>query len=203
MKTIFSFLFLLFAVIGCTNLKNYSSSNYDDPIYGINQKSTSTENKEEIFSCKNFSQSFDKFTGVTAISSPVVEIGELSIRNRATINMMILKKITEQDTIFQIEFLGTTGTYNAFAEGVIILLENGEKIDVPNASFKLVQADNIADIYLGNINLTKEMIDLLKNNRITDLRVFAYTSLAANDFVVPENKGLELKFYTNCLLTPE
>ncbi len=202
MKNLLIISIFLLTLTFCTGPKqSVVSDKYYDPIYSNSQELVSVQPKDNSFSCDDIEYLYDKFTEISTFHSPTADIGKLSLRDRKSVAIKISKKITTTDTLFQLGFLGTTDNYKLVAQGVIIILENGEKIDEPDVYFKLVQSSSVADIYLGEFLLTNKMIELLKLNRITDLRLFAYTSLAANDFVVPENEALKLQFYLNCLLS--
>lgn len=199
MKNLIITSILLLFIFSCTSSKQgiRSEKTSLDPIYGV-------PNAQEInynFNCGCIEYSFDKFTGITSYNSPNIEIGKIGLGSMQGVSMHFSKRITDKDTHFQLIFSGFTPDYKSGSNGVIILLENDEKIDEPDVNFKLVETTHLIDIYLGELFLTEEMIELLKNNRITDLRLFAHTSLAANDFVIPKKKGMDLKFYLNCLLS--
>ena len=194
MKTKLILILLCFFISSCISYKQF-----DDPIYG----GSVDEDNARItsISCDEIEKSFDRFTDKTIFETPPVEIGKGSLRDVKQVWLGILKTVRGEDISLKLGFVGITANYRITSKGVIILLDNGQKIVEPEINFKLVETSSIADVYLGELHLTDEMIGLLKNNNITDIRIFAFNSISSDEFIIPENESLKLKFYLNCLLT--
>lgn len=83
-------------------------------------------------------------------------------------------------------------TINVGIKGLTLLLENGKKIERPNADIDAkVNKGGSGYLYSAFIELTKEEIDLLINNPITDNRLYIYDGQIKN--------GAKLSEYLKCL----
>jgi hypothetical protein len=114
--------------------------------------------------CPEISYSIDKFSGDTTKSSlPVDNVSFTYIR-------------ASGGKTYRYMYLRTIGyTANVNKTGVIILLKGGKKIEKPNEKVE-VDVNKYGDgyVYSALLSLTKEDIELLKDNDMTDYRLFIY-----------------------------
>jgi len=131
----------------------------------------------ENFFCNEIEVSTDKFTGETRINSPMNGVYFVKI-----------KKATESHTYL---FLRTPGsTANVNIKGVIILLENGLKIEKPECKID-VEVGQSNYLYSCLIELNNKDIQLLTDNKMTDYRLYIYDNTIKN--------GNTLMEYLKCI----
>ena len=83
---------------------------------------------------------------------------------------MNITKDGKSNTYMSVNELGST--INVGKKGLILLLENGKKIELPNAEIHAkVHKGRRGYVYSAFIELIKEDIDLIINNPITDNRL--------------------------------
>lgn len=128
--------------------------------------------------CKYIKTTTDKFTG--------------DITSRSVISEGItLMKVTKDDSskiYMSIKEYGSTLTVGK--EGLILLLENGQKISRPNAKVD-VEANKNGYTYSVFIELTEPEIQLIMGNNITDNRLYIYDGQIKD--------GAKLSAYLECL----
>jgi hypothetical protein len=134
----------------------------------------------EGYFCKDIEESKDKFTGEITYSSPTDYI-----------TFSKVKSDNETNTYMSIrEVVGST--LNTNETGVIILFDNGSKLERPDAEID-VEVSNYRDRwdYSAFFNLSDSDIKLLSENIITDVRLYIYDSTIAN--------GKKLADYMKCI----
>ncbi len=132
------------------------------------------------FYCKKIKIETDKFTGETKSNTDYSE------------GISILK-VEKDKTITIYLSINTTGsTLNVGKEGLILLLENNKRIEKPEARIDAkVNTSGKGYVYNAFVRLTPEDIKLLKENNITDARLYIYDSII--------KKGFKIKEYLKCL----
>lgn len=137
-------------------------------------------NYPEGFLCKHIEETKDKFTDKVTYNSPINED-------------IILYKVYDKgiESIFmRISVYGSTVNVNK--TGVIILLENGEKVEKPNAEIKTeVSKFSKGYSYSTFIKLEEKDIEKLIQSPITDVRLYIYDGVIKN--------GLKISEYLKCL----
>lgn len=132
----------------------------------------------ENFFCNEIEISTDKFTGETRINSPL-----------SGVYFVKTKKTTESHTYL---FLRTSGsTANVNIKGVIILLDNGMKIEKPDCKID-VEVGQSNYLYSCLIELNNKDIQLLTANKMTDYRLYVYDNTIKN--------GNTLMEYLKCII---
>jgi len=132
----------------------------------------------EGFYCKDIETSTDKFSGETTASSDFSE-GIKFIKSTKAGVSKIYMAINEPGS-----------TLNVGKKGLTLLLENGKKIERPNAKID-VEVGGSNYVYSAFIELTKAEIDLIIKNPITDNRLYIYDGEIKN--------GAKLSEYLKCL----
>lgn len=134
----------------------------------------------EGFYCKDIETTTDKFSGEITESSDYSE-GIKFIKSTKDGVSKIYMAINEPGS-----------TLNVGKKGLILLLENGKKIERPNADIDAkVNTSGKNYVYSAFIELTKAEIDLIINNPITDDRLYIYDGEIKN--------GAKLSEYLKCL----
>ena len=134
----------------------------------------------EDFYCKKIETTTDKFDGKTTSRSDYSE----------GVSFMKVTKDGTSNIYMSVNELGST--INVGKKGLILLLENGKKIERPNAEIDAkVNKGGSGYVYSAFIELTKEEIDLIINNPITDNRLYIYDGQIKN--------GAKLSEYLKCL----
>lgn len=136
----------------------------------------------EDFYCKKITTSFDKFTNETKLTAHYKNVDFL--------------KITKNNVSRYYMSIRTSGsTVSVNEKGLIILLENGKRLEKPNATIDVdVNTTGYGNAYLYStfINLTESDIKILLTNKITDARLYIYdTDL--------KESGEALTEYLKCL----
>jgi len=131
--------------------------------------------------CEDITTETDKFNGDVKTYTPYSE-GIALIKNAKAGKTTIYLSINE---------IGST--LNVGKKGLILLLENGKKIERPDASVDVkVESGGKGYVYSVFITLTQEEIKLLSENSITDNRLYIYDGTIKN--------GIKIKEYLKCLL---
>jgi len=135
----------------------------------------------EGYLCKDIEETKDKFTNKTTFRTPFSE------------SIVFVKiKDKEQTSIFmRISVYGST--VNVGKTGAIILLDNGDKIEKPDAKINTeVSKYGKGYDYSSFITLTEDDITKMKNNVITDVRLYVYDSSIKN--------GVKIREYLKCII---
>lgn len=128
-------------------------------IFVLTQFSFSQDLKTEKY-CKKIEVEVDKFTGETKYTTPLLQ------------QISFIKYIDSSDTVVYMS-ISTIGSTPATGEGVIILLENGEKI-TKNTETDVSVNYNAQFEHSAFFRLTREDIELLKEHNITDTRLYIF-----------------------------
>src|SRR5690606_30521893 len=132
----------------------------------------------EGFYCKDIETTTDKFTN------------EITSRSDYSEGISFLKITKNGSSKVYLAINESGSTVNVGKKGLILLLENGKKIEKPNAPID-VEAGRSNYVYSAFIELTKAEIDLIINNPITADRLYIYDG---------EIKfGAKLSEYLKCL----
>lgn len=124
----------------------------------------------EGFFCREIEMIADKFTGDTTYLTPY-----------ASGFRFIKKKKGKNETIYLAKNQPGS-TLNVNEKGLIILLENGKRIEKPNAVLD-VKPSSYGSGYVYSVfeELNSTDIDLLLNNLITDSRLYIYDGTTSKD----------------------
>jgi hypothetical protein len=117
----------------------------------------------EGYWCNKLESKKDEFTG------------EISIKNPYTSNSAeyIYKIINKSDTTFYLSLKASGSTVSVDGKGVIILFENGLKLEKPDEKIDVKVGKNDYD-YSCFIELSKEDLQVLRKNKITKYRLYIY-----------------------------
>ena len=110
--------------------------------------------------CKNIKIEVDKFTGETRYRTPLLK----------QIHFIKYIKNGEEKTYMMISTIGSTP---ATGKGVILLLENGEKI-TKNIETNVSVNTNAQFEHTAFFSLNKNDIELLKKYNVTDTRLYIF-----------------------------
>lgn len=132
----------------------------------------------EGFYCKDIETTTDKFSGETSASANYSD------------GIKFIKSTKDGVSKIYMAINQPGSTLNVGKKGLILLLENGKKIERPNAKID-VDAKGRNYVYSAFIELTKPEIDLLIENPITDNRLYIYDGEIKN--------GAKLSEYLKCL----
>lgn len=119
------------------------------------------------FYCTQIKSEEDKFNGSTTLSSPLDAISFYKIESREGTNYYI-----------RIEVEGITPNINE--KNVIILFENGTKINRPNEKIDIKLGENARYRYISTFKLLDDEIEKLKKDKITDVRLFVHDKVIKN-----------------------
>ena len=138
-------------------------------------------NFPEGFFCKDIEETKDKFTGEVSYSSPYLE----------GISFIKVKKEGTEKIYLSIQEAGATINFNI--KGVILLLENGFRIEKPDAVLDVkLSSIGTGYIYSAFIELNSDDIKLLTINKITDDRLYIYDGTIS--------KGERIREYLKCII---
>ncbi|TDO77623.1 hypothetical protein EV143_104390 [Flavobacterium chryseum] len=132
------------------------------------------------FYCKKIKVSTDKFTGDVSYSTEYSE------------GISVIK--VEKDKVSKIYLaINEQGpTLNVGAKGLILLLTNNKRINKPDAKIEVkVNKGGSGYIYSAFVELNSQDLNLLKENIITDNRLYVYDGEIKN--------GEKIKEYVKCL----
>jgi hypothetical protein len=110
--------------------------------------------------CNKIDVEVDKFNGETKIRTPLLK------------QIVFTKIIRDGEEIVYMR-IRTIGSTPSTGEGVIILLDNGEKIE-KNVDTDVRVNSNAQFEHYAFFELTKTDIELLKNHNITDTRLYIF-----------------------------
>lgn len=112
--------------------------------------------------CKSIKKEVDKYDGKIYYSSPY------------DYPVAFSKRINTKDTLFWATFTAYGSTLSS-GKGIVILLENGIKIDIENDKIKYDYSARLDKYtYTYSLILTKDYIDLIKENKIIGFRLYIY-----------------------------
>ena len=114
--------------------------------------------------CKKLKRSVDKMTGVINISTPA------NIANW----MRVVKYIEEGIPRTYLSLRTVGSTLNVGEKGVIVLLEDGTKLEWPNEKVDAEASESVMWHYSAFINLTDEEIETLSKSPIEQYRLYIY-----------------------------
>lgn len=144
---------------------------------------TSVNINKDYF-CNKLESKKDDFTGETKIQNPI----------SLTTKEYIYKNINQSDTTYYLSF-ETTGVGEPIVDGkgVIILFENGSKLEKPNEEIdvKVGQKDYVYSCF---IKLTKQDLDLLRKNNISKYRLYIF------DAKLSQYESIRLQNYIDCII---
>jgi hypothetical protein len=134
----------------------------------------------EGYLCKDIETRVDKFDGRTTFYSPMVD-GISFTKVKGDTDRTYLSMTTQSSTV------------NVNVKGVIILLQNGDKINLPDEEIdtKVHSGRGGGFDYTAFIALTDEQIEQLKAQAITDFRLYIYDKT-----VKEQNKVMD---YLKCI----
>ncbi len=138
----------------------------------------------EVF-CEDIDMEKDKFNGEVTYRTPFGNQG---------INLTKIKKNNVTNYYLSVSVDGST--LNVGTKGAYVLFDNGKKISRPNESIDV--DSNIGTYssgweYSAFIKLNQEDIKLLKNNKITDVKLYIYQN------EVSKNTSIKIQQYMKCL----
>ena len=145
---------------------------------------TSVNINKDYF-CNKLESKKDDFTGETKIQNPI----------SLTTKEYIYKNINQSDTSYYLSF-ETTGVGEPIVDGkgVIILFENGSKLEKPNEviDVKVGQKDYVYSCF---IRLTKQDLELLRKNNISKYRLYIF------DAKLSQYESIRLQNYIDCIIS--
>lgn len=144
-------------------------------------KKTEPTIKSEINYCEEITNEKDKFTGEITYRTPHGNLG-----------LYIVKYVKSGVVDYYLSVYVGGSTLNTNEKGVYILFDNGKKIIRNNEHIDVSYGDE-GWMYNGFIKLTKENITLLKNNLITDVKLFIY------DKEIDNKSANNIRQYMKCL----
>lgn len=166
-------------------LNTYKEFKKEFKPYKVNETSSSkdkTDFHQSAILCDGIIIKPDKFTGDTTYYSSYDDV-------------MFIKIKKSNDVVKYFMRLKTTGlTANVNLHGVIVLLENGNKIVKENAEVKVDVNDDAEYVYTSFFELSIDELDLLINNNITDYRLYIY------DTTLSEYESNKYNALLKCLL---
>lgn len=113
--------------------------------------------------CNDLEKTFDEFTNTVYYSALVG-------KNRPT---FVHKSIHEKKTTYTLTFNVYGSTLNVGKKGLIILMENGEKLNFPEAKIDVEAGKNGWD-YSASVELSVLQVIYLAKNKISKYRLFIY-----------------------------
>tara|TARA_B110000879_G_C10688180_1_gene324365 strand:- start:21 stop:410 length:390 start_codon:yes stop_codon:yes gene_type:complete len=125
--------------------------------------------------------SVDKFEGDTTYTSPY-KSGYLDLVHFIKVNEVVYMSLKAPGS-----------TPNVGKEGVVVLLENGDKIEKPEAKIDVDVNAAAGYDYTAFFTLDKSDIEKLKASPITDLRLYIY------DAKILKKKALKYLEYIKCI----
>lgn len=134
----------------------------------------------EDFYCQEITETNDKFTGDKRFNTEYSE------------GVSFVKVVKNNVTKIYITINEQGSTLNVGKKGLILLLSNSKKIEKPEASITAEVNKYGGYTYSTFVELTKEDLQLLSENVITDNRLYIYDGTIKN--------GNKLKEYVKCLI---
>jgi hypothetical protein len=132
----------------------------------------------ENYFCQYITESTDKFSG------------DIKYRSEDSEGISFVKFIENNTAKIYISISVVGLTLNVGKTGLILLLENNKRIEKPDALID-VKVKSSSWSYSAFVELNSKDLDLLKENKITDERLFIYDGVIKN--------GEKLKEYIKCL----
>ena len=129
-------------------------------VFSMTQIAFAQEIKKIDKYCKKIDVKVDKFNGETKYSTPLSK------------QIAFIKYIRDGEEVVYMS-ISTIGATPSTGEGVVILLDNGEKIE-KNVDTDVSVNNNAQFEHSAFIRLTKEDIELLKKHNITDTRLYIF-----------------------------
>ena len=154
----------------------YATTSYGFPFL------TNVTLPEEYF-CNKLESKKDDFSGEITIQNPY---------SQAT-KEYIYKIINKSDTTYYLSLKAYGSTVTVDGKGVIILFENGSKLEKPDEKIDVKVGQKDYD-YSCFIRLSKEDIELLRKNKISKYRLYIY------DTNLSSFSAESLVKYTNCIV---
>ena len=145
--------------------------------------------QEEIDSnifCSRIEKKSDDFTNEVSYSTPFYEGKDL-------IPLVFYKIIKGGNKTYYLSLTANGNTVVVDGKGVIILFEDGTKINKPNVKIE-VNAKSDGYEYSAFFPLTVQEIQFLKNKKITNYRLYIFDNKLNKSFAE------KLKYYSKCLL---
>lgn len=143
-------------------------------------KEINLDDYAEGYFCNEIEEENDKFTNKTTFDSPI--LNPISFRK-----VKIGDKVS---TFIKIDVIGITA--NVGKKGVIILFEDGTKIERPDEVIDVnVNKKGGGFLYRSFFELNQEDIEKLSQNRISDVRLFIFDREI--------NNGFKLQEYMKCI----
>lgn len=135
----------------------------------------------EGYFCKDIEESKDKFSDEITFRTPIIE----------GISFLKIKTTDLVSTYLRIRIHGRT--LNVNTTGVIILFDNGSKLEIPDAEIEVDVSSGSIDgyTYSAFISLSEDEIKLLSENIMTDVRLYIYDGIVKN--------GNKLADYMKCI----
>lgn len=144
-------------------------------------KEISVDDYQEGYFCKDVEKESDKFTDKITYSSPV--LNPISFRK--------VKNGENATTFIKIDVIGNAPSVGN--KGVIILFEDGTKIERPDAKIDTqVNHNGEGYLYRAFFILNQDEIKKLTQKSITDVRLFVFDAEI--------NDGLKLQEYLKCII---
>jgi len=146
-------------------------------ICSMSQVAFSQEIKKIETYCKKIDVEIDKFNGKTKYSTPILK-------------QISFTKIIEEDVEIVYMRISTIGSTASTGGGVLILLDNGDKIEKDVDTDVRVNS-NAQFEHSAFFRLTSQNIELLKKHNITDTRLYIH------DMKI--SKPIQYRAYMICL----
>jgi hypothetical protein len=138
--------------------------------------------------CEKITRKTDKFTGEITLHSPIGMYMSMAGH--------FYKSITKDTTNYSL-YLHTCGSTITKAKGVVILFEDGSKLEFPNQEIEadVPQGNEYCNFeYQAFIDLSKSDIDKLLTHKMTDFRLYIF------DRKVGNAQAKKLQDYLRCLV---
>ena len=137
-------------------------------------------NLPKDFFCRDIKMTADKFTNDTTYTT----------KAKDGIVFLKIKKGGQDFYYLSSNIVGST--LNVREKGLILLLENNKRIEKPDVVLDVEVSSGSSWVYKAFVRLTKDDIDLISNNVITDKRHYIYDASVKNGKILSE--------YLKCLL---
>jgi hypothetical protein len=145
------------------------------------------KNFDDYYFCGDIKKEVDDFSDKITYDGDVIsESGNYN---------SILKVVNGSDEVYYLSLRVDGSTVNVGEKGVILLLEDKTKINLPNEDVECkVSSDGSSYEYSSFIRLSDEHIRILKTKEIDKIRLYIY------DYDFNKFSSLKFKEYLNCLL---
>jgi hypothetical protein len=135
--------------------------------------------------CKNIERKVDDFTNEVKINSPLSE-------NYKMCDMIIYKDIKNGKSVYTLSLTAYGSTANVGGKGVIILFEDGTKINKPTVEID-VEANSSNFEYSAYITLNLNDLKLLSTKKIDKYRLYIYDK-------VNGSFAEKFQYYVKCVI---